>query len=184
MRSRPAGSPTAKTIGLAMWVVFAPAAIALLPGKLLWRGALPIEGVTGGCWPMRWCTILNLPGSGDCAGADGGAVAVPGDDVYVQHGAGVGERSRFGFLCSAVGVVDSQPASEREAGAGRRTGSVPTDTRGASAEQREEMAAKARDWRERLAERAAESSAESATLLAACLAGWATEEAGCEMPIA
>ncbi len=40
MRSRPAGSPLAKTIGLGMWIVFAPAAIALLPGRMLWRHAL------------------------------------------------------------------------------------------------------------------------------------------------
>src|SRR5271154_2653739 len=47
MRSRPAGSPLAKSIGMGLWVIFAPAAIALLPGHLLWRGALPAEGVTG-----------------------------------------------------------------------------------------------------------------------------------------
>ena len=40
MRSRPAGSPLAKTVGLGMWVVFAPAAIALLPGAMLWRQSL------------------------------------------------------------------------------------------------------------------------------------------------
>ena len=45
MRSRPAGSPLAKTIGLLLWLVFAPAAIALLPGHLLFRHALPVEGV-------------------------------------------------------------------------------------------------------------------------------------------
>src|SRR5947209_1216799 len=46
MRSRPAGSPLAKTIGLGMWVVFAPAAIALLPGAMLWRNSLPVEGTS------------------------------------------------------------------------------------------------------------------------------------------
>jgi len=47
MRSRPAGSPQAKAIGLTLWIVFAPAAIGLLPGHLLWRNALPVEGITG-----------------------------------------------------------------------------------------------------------------------------------------
>jgi S-DNA-T family DNA segregation ATPase FtsK/SpoIIIE len=63
MRSRPAGSPKAKSIGLALWVVFAPAAIALLPGHLLWRHALPIEGVTGRLLGDKMIHFLNLPGA-------------------------------------------------------------------------------------------------------------------------
>src|SRR5271170_2294156 len=63
MRSRPAGSPMAKTIGLWMWVVFAPAAIALLPGAMLWRGSLPIEGTTGRLLADFMVHYLNLPGA-------------------------------------------------------------------------------------------------------------------------
>ncbi len=63
MRSRPAGSPLAKTVGLAMWVVFAPAAIALLPGHLMWRRALPIEGTTGRLLSDFMVHYLNLPGA-------------------------------------------------------------------------------------------------------------------------
>jgi DNA segregation ATPase FtsK/SpoIIIE, S-DNA-T family len=63
MRSRPAGSPMAKTIGLAMWVVFAPAAIALLPGQMLWRSALPIEGTEGRLLSDFTIHYLNLPGA-------------------------------------------------------------------------------------------------------------------------
>ncbi len=63
MRSRPAGSPYAKTIGLGLWAVFAPAAIALLPGHLLWRHALPIEGVTGRILADAMVEYLNLPGA-------------------------------------------------------------------------------------------------------------------------
>ena len=63
MRSRPAGSPKAKTIGLTLWIVFAPAAIALLPGNLLWRHALPIEGVTGRLLAEEMIHFLNLPGA-------------------------------------------------------------------------------------------------------------------------
>jgi S-DNA-T family DNA segregation ATPase FtsK/SpoIIIE len=63
MRSRPAGSPLAKTIGLGMWVVFGPAAIALLPGHLMWRHALPIEGMTGRLLADFMVHYLNLPGA-------------------------------------------------------------------------------------------------------------------------
>jgi S-DNA-T family DNA segregation ATPase FtsK/SpoIIIE len=63
MWSRPAGSPLAKSIGLGMWVVFGPAAIALLPGHLLWRHTLPIEGVTGRLLADVMVEYLNLPGA-------------------------------------------------------------------------------------------------------------------------
>ncbi len=63
MRSRPAGSPLAKTVGLAMWVVFCPAAIALLPGNLMWRGALPIAGTMGRLLADMMVHYLNLPGA-------------------------------------------------------------------------------------------------------------------------
>jgi S-DNA-T family DNA segregation ATPase FtsK/SpoIIIE len=63
MRSRPAGSPLAKTIGLGMWVIFGPAAIALLPGAMLWRHSLPIEGTTGRLLADFMVHYLNLPGA-------------------------------------------------------------------------------------------------------------------------
>ena len=63
MWSRPAGSPLAKSVGLGMWVIFAPTAIALLPGHILWRHALPIEGVTGRLLADVMVEYLNLPGA-------------------------------------------------------------------------------------------------------------------------
>jgi S-DNA-T family DNA segregation ATPase FtsK/SpoIIIE len=63
LRSRPAGSAYAKTIGLGLWTLFAPAAIALLPRHLLWRHALPIEGVTGRIVADAMVEYLNLPGA-------------------------------------------------------------------------------------------------------------------------
>ena len=63
LRSRPAGLPTARTIGLVMWVVFAPAAVAVAPGHLLWRHALPIEGVSGRLLGDALVQYLNLPGA-------------------------------------------------------------------------------------------------------------------------
>ena len=63
MRSLPAGSPVAKAIGLMLWIVFAPAAIALLPGHLMFRGALPVEGVTGRILADAMLHYFNLPGA-------------------------------------------------------------------------------------------------------------------------
>jgi S-DNA-T family DNA segregation ATPase FtsK/SpoIIIE len=63
MRQRPAGSAMARLLGLALWITFAPAAIALLPQNLLWRHALPIEGVTGRLLADAMVHYLNLPGA-------------------------------------------------------------------------------------------------------------------------
>jgi len=63
MMSRPAGSPVAKAVGMALWIVFGPAAIALLPGHFLWRGALPIAGTTGRLLADVLVAYLNLPGA-------------------------------------------------------------------------------------------------------------------------
>ena len=63
MRSRPQGSPAAKTIGLLLWIASAPAALALLPIHLLWRGALPIEGVEGRLLADAAIPLLNYPGA-------------------------------------------------------------------------------------------------------------------------
>jgi S-DNA-T family DNA segregation ATPase FtsK/SpoIIIE len=63
IRSQPAGSPFAKGLGLFLWVVFAPAAIALFPGHVLWRGALPVEGTSGRLLADVFVHYLNLPGA-------------------------------------------------------------------------------------------------------------------------
>jgi len=63
MRQRPAGSAMARFLGLGLWVVFAPAAIGLLPRTLYWRHALPIEGVTGRLLADAMVHYLNLPGT-------------------------------------------------------------------------------------------------------------------------
>jgi len=63
IRSRPAGSGWAKVIALLLWVFFAPAAVSLLPGNLLWRGALPIAGLSGRIVGDALVALLNLPGA-------------------------------------------------------------------------------------------------------------------------
>jgi S-DNA-T family DNA segregation ATPase FtsK/SpoIIIE len=63
MRQRPAGSARARFLGLALWIVFAPAALGLLPRDLYWRHALPIAGVTGRLLADLMLHYLNLPGA-------------------------------------------------------------------------------------------------------------------------
>ena len=46
-----------------MWLVFAPAAIALLPGQILWRGAIPISGVEGRVLADLMIEFVNFPGA-------------------------------------------------------------------------------------------------------------------------
>ncbi len=119
MRSRPAGSPLAKTIGLGMWVVFAPAAIALLPGTMLWRSSLPIEGTTGRLLADFTGAVPESARCSDCAGTDGGGVAVSGNYVYVQYGTGVGDDSLW-FPAAAVGLVVTATQQTRRGGSGDR----------------------------------------------------------------
>jgi S-DNA-T family DNA segregation ATPase FtsK/SpoIIIE len=63
MRSRDVGHTSAKSGGLLLWLVAAPAAIALLPGHALYRHALPIEGVEGRLLADGLVHVLNLPGA-------------------------------------------------------------------------------------------------------------------------
>ena len=63
MRSRSAGSTLSKLVGVLLWLVSAPALFALLPGGLLWRHTLPIEGVSGRIISDALITYVNLPGA-------------------------------------------------------------------------------------------------------------------------
>ena len=63
LRSRPAGAPLAKFTGLMLWIAFAPAAFALLPGHPLWRHALPLSGLAGLLVADAMVHLLNLPGT-------------------------------------------------------------------------------------------------------------------------
>ncbi len=63
MRSRPVGAAGTKWTGLVMWILFAPAAVALLPVHSLWRGALPLAGLVGRMVADLLVKLLNLPGA-------------------------------------------------------------------------------------------------------------------------
>ena len=63
LRSRPTGSGKAKLAGVALCLVFGPAAVGLLPGHLHMMGGLPVTGVMGLLAAgvlVRW---LNYPGA-------------------------------------------------------------------------------------------------------------------------
>ncbi len=63
LRSRRVGAGWVRTAGLVLWLIFAPAGIALLPGALLWRGALPLPGVEGRILGDSLVHLLNAPGA-------------------------------------------------------------------------------------------------------------------------
>ncbi len=63
LRSRPAGSPTAKISGVLLYLVFAPAVFGLIPGNLRWMHALPIEGLIGRLVGDNLVHYLNVPGA-------------------------------------------------------------------------------------------------------------------------
>ncbi|MDE1156460.1 MAG: DNA translocase FtsK [Acidobacteriaceae bacterium] len=63
MRSRAVGAWLAKWAGLLLWLLFAPTAIYLLPGHMLWRHALPLSGVEGRMVADGLVHLLNMPGA-------------------------------------------------------------------------------------------------------------------------
>jgi S-DNA-T family DNA segregation ATPase FtsK/SpoIIIE len=63
MRSRRVGSTSAKLAGILIWLVFAPALVALLPGHVMWRHALPISGIEGTILAEGLIHFVNFPGA-------------------------------------------------------------------------------------------------------------------------
>ncbi len=63
VRSRAAGSATAKLSGVVLYTVFAPALFGLLPGHIRWAHALPLEGLTGRLVVDSLIHYLNFPGA-------------------------------------------------------------------------------------------------------------------------
>ena len=63
VRSHAAGAALAKWVGFSLWVVFAPAALSLLLRGVLWRQAVPVEGLSGRMVGDGMVQMLNLPGA-------------------------------------------------------------------------------------------------------------------------
>jgi|WetSurMetagenome_2_1015567.scaffolds.fasta_scaffold06727_2 DNA segregation ATPase FtsK/SpoIIIE, S-DNA-T family len=68
MRSRPGGLPWLRWTGTLLALTFVPAIFGLLPWRLLWLGALPIEGVVGKLMAGVLVTYLNIQGAWLVAG--------------------------------------------------------------------------------------------------------------------
>jgi DNA segregation ATPase FtsK/SpoIIIE, S-DNA-T family len=69
LRSRPAGSPGAKLIGIVLCLLFGPTLAGLLPGHLHFMYGLPIEGLTGRLAADALIQWLNYPGACVVAGS-------------------------------------------------------------------------------------------------------------------
>jgi S-DNA-T family DNA segregation ATPase FtsK/SpoIIIE len=63
LKSRPAGSPGAKAIGVVLCLVFGPALAGLLLGHLHFLGGLPVAGVVGLLVSGALVAWLNFPGA-------------------------------------------------------------------------------------------------------------------------
>ena len=162
MRSRPAGSPVAKLIGLALWVIFAPTAVALLPGQIRWRHTLPIQGVVGRLLADTMVHLLNVPGACIVV-ALMVALSLYLSTTFTFNTAREWGTARFGFL-RRVWERWSAWRAQRKGEQIEEFGS-----------KREAMEAKARQAREaaerEAARAAAHTSGESTTLLGS-LFGW------------
>lgn len=178
LRSRRAGSPRAKFIGLGMWVVFAPAAIGLLPGHMLWRGVLPVAGVSGRLLSDFLVEYLNLPGACIVL-ALMVALSLYLSTTFTFNTAREWATARFGFI-ERLWLW----WAERQA---RRKGTaVDAETYGSKRELAEIKARRAREQ----AEVAARKAEEPATTLLGSLFGWlsrrkrvAAVESEPEMPV-
>ncbi|MDE3104227.1 MAG: DNA translocase FtsK, partial [Acidobacteriota bacterium] len=156
MRSRPAGSPKAKLIGLTLWVLFAPAAIALLPGHLLWRHALPIEGTTGHLLATTLVHYLNLPGASIVLGLMV-AMSLYLASSFTFNTASEWAMIRFSFLYAL--------AERWRTWRGRRAEARAERDEEEFLSKREKMEAKARREREKAERAAAVEAGEQSTLL-------------------
>jgi S-DNA-T family DNA segregation ATPase FtsK/SpoIIIE len=177
MRSRPAGSPKAKLLGLSLWVIFAPAAISLLPGHILWRNALPIEGTTGRLLADLMIHYLNLPGASIVL-ALMVALSLYLATTFTFDRAGEWTQVRFGFLHNLwlrwTNFRNRRSNAAVEARYEEETGSTDADLRQQEfRSKREQMEEQARVAREQAAEAQAKlaDSQESTTLLGS-LFGW------------
>lgn len=63
IRSRAQGSPIARSAGIILWLVAAPVLLALIPGGLRYKSALPLGGVLGSVLAHSLLLVLNFPGA-------------------------------------------------------------------------------------------------------------------------
>jgi S-DNA-T family DNA segregation ATPase FtsK/SpoIIIE len=116
MRSRSFGSLSAKVIGLMLWLIFAPAAIALLPGEMLWRHALPIAGVEGRILAEALIRLLNFPGAGILCGLMV-ALSLYLTTTFTFTTSGEWFGSHFAFIANLKSRIAARRQSRKDAAA-------------------------------------------------------------------
>jgi S-DNA-T family DNA segregation ATPase FtsK/SpoIIIE len=158
MRSQRVGSTKAKVAGIALWLVFAPALISLLPGEMLWRHALPIAGVEGTVLAGGLMRLINYPGTMIVCGLMV-ALSLYLTTSFLLANAGFWFTNHFGFLRD---LSDKYAAWKS-----KRRGAEDEDFDEAFASKREIAAAMAR----RQEKSEGEEAAGSGTLLSSFL-GW------------
>jgi S-DNA-T family DNA segregation ATPase FtsK/SpoIIIE len=169
MRSRPAGAPTAKFVGLSLWVIFAPAALALLPGKLLWRGALPVAGLSGRIVSDALVNLLNVPGTVIVVAA-AVVISLYLATTFTFVAAREWATAHFGFIASMQARWNRWQAKRRGQAAEDEL-EVVDDHGVVYGAKREKLAAEAEKERRRAEKAAARANGDSNTLLSG-LFGW------------
>ncbi len=170
MRSqRSAGSARARAAGIVLWLIFAPALIALLPGHMMWRGALPIAGVEGIILSAGLVHFVNYPGAVIVCGLMV-ALSLYLTTTFLLATAGGWFTSHIGFVRS---LSDRVAAWKNRRGGRKADAEEEFDETFAS--NRERAAAKVRKQETERAEREAGSAAKDATgsgSLLSSLFGW------------
>ena len=96
-RSREVPSPGAKAMGAAILLIFSPSMLALLPGGLRWKHAVPVEGLTGRIVGDALLRYFNLIGAYIvCAAVI--AVALYLSTAFSVADARVWATTRFAFV--------------------------------------------------------------------------------------
>jgi S-DNA-T family DNA segregation ATPase FtsK/SpoIIIE len=135
IRSQRVGSTKAKVAGIGLWLIFAPALIALMPGEMLWRHALPISGIEGTILAGGLMHFVNYPGALILCGLMV-ALSLYLTTSFLLANAGAWFTAHFGFMRS---LSDRYAAWKS-----KRRGSSDEDFDEAFASKREIAAAMAR----------------------------------------
>jgi S-DNA-T family DNA segregation ATPase FtsK/SpoIIIE len=99
IRSQRVGSTKAKVAGILLWLIFAPALIALMPGEMLWRHALPISGIEGTILAGGLIHFVNYPGAMILCGLMV-ALSLYLTTTFLLANAGSWFTAHFGFIRS------------------------------------------------------------------------------------
>ena len=109
-KSRSVASPGAKALGAAILLIFAPALLALLPWHMLWRHAVPLEGLLGRIVGDVLLHYFNVVGA-YIVSATVVAVALYLSTAFSFAAARVWLETRFAFIFAAWQKVQDWKAA-------------------------------------------------------------------------